>query len=461
MLLLVFPGCASLAPRFPPSVPSAPSCVDPALDAETRFLETAYRAFAQERYSLASTLLQRFVDSNHNSLRLREARWWLARSYEQQGDFPAALAAYRALIGDVPESAPRTDSYEYHALTRLDALRRTLGPSSLLERRQIALWLPGQDWLTIRDVPPFVSQLADAGVTALIVEAGTPFSETMQSGPIGAYFRTAKLPVVEDLFTVIVPAAHARGMAVLALLNLHDPGWMPRNSEWGSFTTNRTDRILPPIGHVDVLHPEYQRFVGEVAKDLLRTGIDGIVFGFGRDKGFADEWSPASRRVFEENFADTSDSRDQFVLLNTWRWAGWKMRAYLGFVARITQQLRQARQGFLVAVAVHERAVFSPIEALTEYGEDVLEIKQRGLHMIVLPEPGSSERFDLREARLETVQQRLTPTVRDESRIWLGVALDAPDTASLATSVRAILPTKIGTMGTGTHLLLTNRSAVP
>src|SRR5688572_23365914 len=372
VLLLVLAGCTGLAPRFPPSMPPAESGVDPALDAETRLLESAYRAFAQERYSLAGTLLQRFVDSNHHSPRLSEARWWLARSYERQGDLAAALTAYRALVGEMPESTPRADSYEYHALTRLDAFRRNLGPSSLLERRQIALWLPGEDWLTVRDIPLFMSQLAEAGVTALIIEAGTPSSETIQSGPIGAYFQIAKLPVVEDLFIGIVPAAHARGMAVLALFNLHDPGWMPRNSEWWSFT-NRTDRMLPPIGHVDVLHPEYQRFVGEVAQDLLRTSIDGIAFGFRKDKGFADEWSPASRRMFEENLADSSDSRDQFVLLNTWRWAGWKMRAYLGFVARITQQLRQARQGFLVAVAVHERAVFSPTEALTEYGEDVLE----------------------------------------------------------------------------------------
>ncbi len=459
MLLLVLPACASLAPRFPPSAPPAASGVDPALDAETRLLDSAYRAFAQERYSLASTLLQRFVDSHHNSPRLSEVRWWLARSYERQGDLPGALAAYRALVGEAPESSPRTDSYEYHALIRLDAFRKTLGPSSLLEQRQIALWLPGNDWLTVHDIPLFISQLAAAGVTALIIEAGTPTSQTIQSGPIGAYFQTSTLPVVEDLFAVIVPAAHARGMAVLASLNMHEPGWMPLNPEWDSYTANRTDRMLPPIGHVDVLHPEYQRFVGDVAQDLLRTGIDGFVFETRRDKGFADEWSPASRRQFEETFVGPFDSRDQFVLLNPWRWAGWKMRAYVGFVARMTQQLRQTRQGLLVAVAVHERAVFSPTDALTEYGEDVFEVKQRGLHIMVLPEPGSAERFELPEARLETVQQRLALTARDESRTWLGVALDAPDTGSLATRVKAILATKIGTMGT--HLLLTNHSRVP
>lgn len=459
MLLLILPGCASLAPRFPPSVPPAASGVDPALDAETRLLDSAYRAFAQERYSFASTLLQRFVDSHHNSPRLSEVRWWLARSYERQGDLPAALAVYRTLVGETPESPPRTNSYEYHALTRLDAFRRTLGTSSLLERRQIALWLPGNDWLTIHDIPLFISQLAEAGVTALIIEAGTPTSETIQSGPIGAYFQTSTLPVAEDLFAVIVPAAHAKGMAVLASLNMHEPGWMPLNPEWGSYTANRTDRTLSPIGHVDVLHPEYQRFVGDMAQNLLRTGIDGFVFEARRDKGFADEWSPASRREFEEKFVGSFDSRDQFALLNPWRWAGWKMRAYLGCVARVTQQLRQAREGLLVAVAVHERAVFSPTDALTEYGEDVLEVKQRGLHIMVLPVPGSSERFELPDARLETVQQRLALTARDESRTWLGVALDAPDAASLARNVRAILATKIGTMST--HLLLTNRSPVP
>ncbi|HEY6287906.1 MAG TPA: hypothetical protein VIW48_00520, partial [Nitrospiraceae bacterium] len=75
MLLVAFPGCADLAHRFPPSVPPATPSVDPALDAQTRLLESAYRAYVQERYPLASALFQRFVDSNPDSPRLSEARW--------------------------------------------------------------------------------------------------------------------------------------------------------------------------------------------------------------------------------------------------------------------------------------------------------------------------------------------------------------------------------------------------
>ena len=358
MLLVVLPGCASLAHRFPPSMPPATSGVDPALDAQTRLIESAYRAFVQERYPLASALFQRFVDSNPASPRLSEARWWLARSYEERGDLPAALSAYRAVVGEAPRSTPLVDSYEFHALNRLDAFRRSLGPSSLLEHRQIALWLTSADWLTIPDVGLWIAQLADAGVTSLIVEAGSPSRETMQSDPIGVYFQTAKVPVIEDRFTVIVPAAHAKGMAVLASLNLHEPGWTTVNPEWGIAMDNRTDQVFQPVGHVDVLHPDYQRLVSEVAQDLLRTDIDGLVVGARRAKGFAEEWSPTSRRMFEGLFGPSFDSHDQSVSPDAWRWVGWKTRAYLGFVARLAQQLRQTRQGFLVAVVVHEHAVF-------------------------------------------------------------------------------------------------------
>src|SRR5262249_38215645 len=145
--------------------------VDPALDAQMQLLESAYRAYAQERYPLASALLQRFVDSNPDSTRVSEARWWLARSYEEGGDIPAALSAYRALVGAVPKSTSLADSYEFHALNRLDAFRQNLGPTSLLERRQVALWLTNADWLTIPDVGLWMAELADVGVTALIVEA--------------------------------------------------------------------------------------------------------------------------------------------------------------------------------------------------------------------------------------------------------------------------------------------------
>jgi len=459
VLLVVLPGCGSLTHRFPPPVAPARSGVDPALDAQTRLIESAYRAFVQERYALASALFHRFVDSYPNSPRLSEARWWLARSYEQQGDLPAAMSAYRAMVEEAPGSTPLAGSYEYHALNRLDAFRQSRGPSFLLERKQIALWLTSQDWLAIPDIQPLIEQLADAGVTALIVEAGTPSRETMKTGPMGVYFQTSKVPVVEDRFKAIVPAAHAKGMAVLASLDLHEPGWMAVNPEWGIAMANRTDQVFESVGQVDVLHPDYQRLVGEVVQDLLLTDIDGLVVGARRTKGFAEEWSPTSRRMFEQSFGSSLGNQDQSVSPDAWRWVGWKTRTYLGFVARLTQQLRQRRAGLLVAVAVHERAVLSPADALTEYGEDLLETKQRGLHVVIQPEPGISERSADLGAKLEAVQQRLAPTARDERQLWLGVTLGAPDSSSLVTAVKAILATNIGR--TGTHVLLMNRLPIP
>jgi hypothetical protein len=121
--------------------------------------------------------------------------------------------------------------------------------------------------------------------------------------------------------------------------------------------------------------------------------------------------------------------------------------------------MRQTRPGLLVAVVVHDLAVFSPVDALTEYGEDVLETKQRGLHIIVPRERGIAERSDEQEARMETVRQRLAPIVRDERQLWLGMGPDASDPSSLVTTVKAALATKIGQAGS--HLLLMNGAAIP
>jgi hypothetical protein len=104
---------------------------------------------------------------------------------------------------------------------------------------------------------------------------------------------------------------------------------------------------------------------------------------------------------------------------------------------------------------VHESAVLSPVDALKEYGEDVLETKQRNLHVIVLPEDRSADLG----AGLEIVQQRLAPTTRDERQLWLGVALHASDPSSLVTTVRDVLATKVGR--TGMHLFLINRPPIP
>jgi hypothetical protein len=113
----------------------------------------------------------------------------------------------------------------------------------------------------------------------------------------------------------------------------------------------------------------------------------------------------------------------------------------------------------LVAVAVHEGAVLSPADALKEYGEDVFETRQRGLHLVVQPEPGMSERSDEQRAKLETVQQRLAPMPGDERQLWLGMTLGAADPSFLVTAVSAILATKVGQVGP--HLLLMNGQAIP
>jgi hypothetical protein len=272
---------------------------------------------------------------------------------------------------------------------------------------------------------------------------------------MGVYFQTSKVPVLEDRFKVIVPAAHARGMAVLASLNLHEPGWIAVNPEWDIALANRSNQVLQAARQIDVLNPDYQRVIGEVAQDLLRTDIDGIVVGARRAKGFAEEWSPTSRRMFEESFGSSTGNQDQSFPADVWRWAGWKTRTYLGFVTRLTRQLRQKRSGLLTAVVVHESAVLSPVDALMEYGEDVLETKQRNLHVIVLPEDRSADLG----AGLEIVQQRLAPTTRDERQLWLGVALHASDPSSLVTTVRDVLATKVGR--TGMHLFLINRPPIP
>jgi hypothetical protein len=89
----------------------------------------------------------------------------------------------------------------------------------------------------------------------------------------------------------------------------------------------------------------------------------------------------------------------------------------------------------------------------------VFETKQRGLHLVVQPEPGMSERSDEQRAKLETVQQRLAPTAGDERQLWLGITLGAADPSSLVMATRAILATKVGQVGP--HLLLMNGPAIP
>lgn len=426
-------GCQHTVHPVAPSIPPAESGVDLQLDAQTRSLEEAHRAYVQGRYFKAAILFKRFVESNPRSPRVSEARWWLARSYEAEGNIQAAVVEYRALAGSSVPSSESAARYQAHAVRRLDDILQAGRTAVLSEVRPVVLSMSHGDWSRIADLPSWIAKVRKAGVTTLLIDAGTSRGDLDQSRAAGVYFKTPTAPIVDDLLDRMIPVAHAEGVGVLARLDLHQAGWMPLNPDWVSAV--QSPSASPQSGSlVDVLHPEYQRAVGRIVDDLSRTGIDGLVLQARIRKGFAEEISPTSWAVFEKTFGQTARGDSTSPLL--WRWAGWKTRAYLRFVEQLRDQVRRERSTRIMVVTIHASAIRDPKASLMDYGEDVLETRLKGFEVVVLPEPEISTGTGFGQTELA---KQLAPTMSGERPLWLGISLTLSEPELIPTAISSTL----------------------
>jgi Hypothetical glycosyl hydrolase family 13 len=454
VIVLSLVGCHSAAYPVAPSVPPVESGIDLQLDAQTRSLAEAYRAYVQGRYSKASILFKRFVDSNSQSARLNEARWWLARSYEAQGNISAAVAEYRTLAGASAPSHDSGASYRAHAVRRLDDLMQTGGAAVLSGVRPVVLSMTHSDWSRIGDTSAWIAQVRQAGVTTLLIDAGTSMGDGGQSRAAGAYFKTSMIPVIDDWLGQVVPLAHAAGVAVFAWFDLHEATWMSPKPDWANAVPSPSTTMPQPSVPVDVLDPDYQQAVSRIVDDLCRTGIDGLVLQARMRKGFAGEISPISRAVFERKFDQSAEGDPSSPLF--WRWAGWKAHSYLRFAEQLKNQARRERTTLIVAVTVHASAVLDPQAALMDYGEDVVETRLRGFEVVVLPEAGTATGAESGRTEL---MKRLAPMVAGERPLWIGTTL-APTDPKL---IPAAITTTLTAMQEqpASPLVLMNEAVVP
>jgi Hypothetical glycosyl hydrolase family 13 len=454
LMVLSLVGCHHADYPVAPSVPPVESGIDLQLDTQTRLLQEAYRAYVQGRYSTASILFKRFVESSSQSPRLNEARWWLARSYESQGNLPAAVTEYRVLAGNFTLADVQAGSYQFHAIRRLDDIMQLGGAAVLSQAHPVILSMTHAIWSRITNLSDWVEQVHKAGVTTLLVEAGTSVSDQEQSRAAGVYFKSSTVPVIDDFIGRVMPLAHAQGVAVFAGLDLHQAAWMSPKPDWVSAGSNPSSTVPPSSGLVDVLHPEFQQAVSRVVDDLCRTGIDGLVLRARMRKGFAGEVSQLSKAVFETKFGQPAEGDSTSP--SFWRWAGWKARSYLRFAEQLKDQARRDRSTRVMAITVHANAVLDPKAALMDYGEDVLESRLRGFEVVVLPESGTANGAESGPTEL---RRRLASMTQGERPLWLGTTLTLSDPELMPAAINATLTALSDQPAVA--LVLMNEAAVP
>ncbi|MEK6532515.1 MAG: tetratricopeptide repeat protein [Nitrospirota bacterium] len=414
-----------LAPAPSSSAPLEQIHDDPARDAQLSLLREAHRAFVQERYPAAALFFRRFVDSTPppRAPQSAEARWWLGRSYEQMGEYRAAIAEYRVLATGDAGGDSQTQLYQQQALDRLDQLRQIPGGSHVTVARQVAVGLPLSRLPPVPAWVAWLQALLKSGVTTVLLDpAGADWGNNRSLETLQAF----------------VGAAHLAGLSVWGALDLHQGRGIALKPEWLSRSLVKKEAVLNghepagvPAMLPDLLHPDYQAVIEDRATMLLRAGCDGILLKARETQGYAQDFTDRSFQRFTTAFGLTitpqqlsGESAGVEAMVydrdaTYWRWVGWKTRSYATVAARIRKLIRNANPAGRLLIEVHGSTVSEPLIGLEQYGEDLNDLFQRsGGELVVRTEDSKSS------VLLEQVAQQ----VGSSDRLWLVRLVTVPDT---------------------------------
>lgn len=369
----------------------------PGNEVQALLIQQAQEQFAEGRYEDAVRILRHAVETYPRAPRQAEARWWLARAYEQAGYFKAALAEYRLLASEAASRGLAAAPYGAEAKARIAALEQRLGMLADTSRGLIGLQLSPRVVPAGAALDQWMQELRQAGVTMLVLDAGTRPGAPREASPAGVYFRTSWAALVTDVFGYAVPAAHRHGLAVFAAVSVRQMNWLDPRLGWNDVRLDRETNRLVASAELDLFHPAYQEYLVGFLADLAATGIDGVLFRAEAPSGPLEGFSPHGLRGFEQHFGTKLDPTALAIpelapprrvasvgngqparqegSPDYWRWLGWKSRETIAVMKRLRHAVRQRAPVLQFALEVHREAVSDPVTALVQYGEDLLEAK--------------------------------------------------------------------------------------
>ena len=272
------------------------------------------------------------------------------------------------------------------------------------------------------DVTAWCRDLANAGVTAIVIEAWTRADHGKGGDPVqrraGLYFQSGLGPVAQDLLASLAAAARAQGLALYASVGLRRIDWLDPNLGWTLPVYDPNRRAFQRSDHLDLFHPVYQDFLGGLLRDLVATGIDGIVIRADGTIGPTTGISTFGLKGFERDFGSRPDLKE-IVEGNGgegkrppvyWQWVGWVTREQQHVLDRLVNGLARERPGLKVILEVHPETVLTPLQGLVRHGEDLLEAVRGRYAAYLVSEIGRGK---------ESLLSRLKEIVGGPDRAWV------------------------------------------
>ncbi|MEC4669458.1 MAG: tetratricopeptide repeat protein [Nitrospirota bacterium] len=440
-------------------------------------LQHAHEHYAQGRYTQAVHVLRRLIEAYPRSPLLVEARWWLARSYEQAGERRAALDEYRAVQKMVLTGRTSKTKYGVKARARITALEEALGSAASRAGGLVAIQLPSREVPDTMELGQWVESLAQAGIRMIILDTGTTSAGDQRrvaaprnvahqgaSAP-GVYFRTSWAMLVRDVFGQVVPVAHRHGVMVFAAIPLRQLDWLDSDLGWSDQAFDPDSRQFRRLEFQDLFDPAFQEYLTGLLLDLAKTGVDGVLFRATAPSGPLEGMTAFGLRGFEQDFdtplspeklagqADRSgmathsrqagapEQNVQAYPPQFWRWTGWKARETVNVMERLRRALVAQSPNLEFALEVHPESITDPVTALVQYGEDLLEAKRSRFDFYlagpVSPPPvmsttsNSSGTASGEALDRAAIVDRMIELIGEPGRVWVAIPLPTGDRTRL------------------------------
>ena len=447
------------------------------VEVQASLLQHAQEHFSQGRYTRAVHVLRRFIETYPQSPLLVEARWWLARSYEQAGELRGALDEYRAVQKIVLAGRTSKTTYGVKARARITVLEKALGGVASRAGGLVAIQLPSHLVPDTLELGEWVESLAQAGIRMIILDAGTTSAGNLRRANArrnvadhgipsrGVYFRTNWAMLVRDVFGQVVPVAHRRGIAVFAAIAPRQLDWLDSELGWSDQAFDPDSRQLRRLEFQDLFDPAFQEYLTGLLLDLAKTGIDGVLFRATAPSGPLEGMTTFGLRGFEQDFetplspeklagqanrsgmathsrlARAPEQNVQAYPPQFWRWAGWKARETVNVMERLRRALVAHSPNLEFALEVHPESITDPVTALVQYGEDFLEAKRSQFDFYlagpVSPPPvmsttsNSSGTAPGETLDRAAVVDRMIELIGEPDRVWVAVPLSTGDRTRL------------------------------
>lgn len=272
------------------------------------------------------------------------------------------------------------------------------GAVELLHAAQVS-WLPCRDHAELsREFQDMRRRGFDTVVLRVFHNRGDrmyPFVEPRAEA--GVYFVTGEAPVVADILTPLIPLARAAGLKVFAwagTLSTPLSGSDLRNRRY-----DLADGLVVPTDKLDPSHPEVQRRLRALYRDLARYDLDGILLQDDLVLRHTDGFSAAALAAYlryggqlpdpEDFYRDRKRGMDGRVRVGRYspgfdNWARWKSRTLMELATALRQEVRQVNPEIRLVINLPYEVLSNPAGSLAWFSLDFATVQKCGFDYLGL-----------------------------------------------------------------------------